>query len=62
MTRRPLVPGWCLMCRNSGMVVWVGPVEHDGQTAPVYACESCCDYLREYIAFYTQQRDMSPAQ
>ncbi|MFM9464174.1 hypothetical protein ACKI1K_15155 [Streptomyces scabiei] len=43
------------------MVVWIGPVEHDGQTAPAYFCEPCCDVVRDYIALYNQQRDQRPA-
>ena len=49
--RRPLVPGWCLMCRKAAMVVWIGPVEHDGQTAPACFCEPCLEAVRGYIGF-----------
>lgn len=59
--RRPLVPGWCLLCRNTTMVFWIGPVEHAGQTAPAYACEECCGLIREYIDYYQKQWDMRPA-
>lgn len=61
MTRRPLVAGWCILCRNAAMVVWIGPVEHDGHSVPAFACEPCCQFVREYIAFHTQARDQRPA-
>jgi hypothetical protein len=62
VTRRPLVAGWCLLCRRDDrLVVWIGPVEHDGQTAPVYACEGCCAFVRQYIQHYQQQWDARPA-
>jgi hypothetical protein len=59
--RRPLVPGWCLRCGNSTKVVWIGPVEHNGQTAPAYFCEPCCEAVRDYISSYNQQWDARPA-
>jgi hypothetical protein len=61
MTRRPLVPGWCILCRQAKLVCWIGPVEHNGQQAPAYACEDCCQFVREYIDHFTQQWDQRPA-
>lgn len=43
------------------MVVWIGPVEHGGETAPAFACEGCCDFVRQYIHQYQQQWDARPA-
>jgi hypothetical protein len=61
VTRRPLVRGWCLKCQTTTLVVWIGPVEHDGQTAPAYFCEPCCEIVRDYIRSYSQQWDSRPA-
>lgn len=58
---RPWEHGWCLLCQREELVVWIGPVEHAGQTAPAYACSECCDFVRAYIAAYTQERDTRPA-
>ncbi len=61
MMRRPLVAGWCILCRRQRQVLWIGPVEHDGQQAPAYACEPCCQFLRDYIRQCNQQWDQRPA-
>jgi hypothetical protein len=62
MTRRPLVPGFCLLCRRPDqMVVWIGPVEVGGMSAPVFACEPCCEYMGTVVVQYNHQRDMRPA-
>lgn len=61
MTRRPLTHGWCLLCRQAALAFWIGPVEHAGLAAPAFICEPCADFIREYIAFYNQQRDARPA-
>ncbi|MFR9790809.1 hypothetical protein ACL07V_19470 [Streptomyces sp. MB22_4] len=53
--------GFCLLCRHTKYVFWIGPVEHDGQRAPAYACEDCCAFVRTYIHQCNQQRDQRPA-
>lgn len=60
MTDRTWGPGWCLMCQQTGTVIWVGPVEHGGQTAPVFMCAACCERIRRYIAYYVRQQDFQP--
>lgn len=36
------IAGDCWRCDRSGLLVtWVGPVQWDGQSAPIYLCESC---------------------
>jgi hypothetical protein len=59
--RRPLHPNWCILCRNYRPVLWIGPVSHDGQTVPAYACEDCCEWVRQYISFFTRERDSRAA-
>lgn len=59
---RPLILGFCFLCRTDGlMVVWIGPVETDGMQAPVYACEPCCEFARQYIERHQRAYDMRPA-
>ncbi|WP_435270964.1 hypothetical protein [Streptomyces sp. 1222.5] len=55
------VQGWCLIGRHYGLVQFIGPVESHGMRAPVYACEGCCEYMRQYIRANTAQRDQRPA-
>lgn len=55
------VQGWCLIGRHYGLVQFIGPVETGGRSAPVYACEGCCDYIRQYVYAYVAQRDARPA-
>jgi hypothetical protein len=61
MTGRPFVEGMCLLCGRTDLVVFVGPVECNGQSAPSYACAGCCGLFRQYIAAHNAERDMRPA-
>jgi hypothetical protein len=62
MTRRPLQTGWCFLCRQNGvLVVFIGPVESGGGQAPVFACEPCCQFARDYVQQYATQWDARPA-
>ncbi|SEC98019.1 hypothetical protein SAMN04490357_3435 [Streptomyces misionensis] len=61
MRSRPLVRGFCLLCRHPKYVFWIGPVEHDKQRAPAYACEDCCAFVRAYVDQFNRQWDQRPA-
>ncbi|MGW1465167.1 hypothetical protein ACWCPT_12555 [Streptomyces sp. NPDC002308] len=59
---RPSETGFCFLCREEGLTVtWVGPVEADGTSAPVYACGACCEFTRHYVRQYHSTRDSRPA-
>lgn len=59
--RRPLFHWWCLRCSQKTQVVWIGPVEHNGQQAPAFFCEPCCEDVKRYIDLFTSERDARPA-
>lgn len=37
-------------------VIWLGPVQWDGQHAPFYACEPCLNRLKRQANAYFMQR------
>lgn len=54
---RALKHGWCVLGRHWEMVLFLGPAEAEGQSAPVHACEACCAYLRDFVRCYNRQLD-----
>ncbi|RPF30373.1 hypothetical protein EDD92_0132 [Streptomyces sp. TLI_185] len=62
MTRRQWVRGTCLLCRRSDqLVIFIGPVEAGGLSAPAFACEGCCAWCRYIVHSYNQRRDARSA-
>ncbi|MFD8774451.1 hypothetical protein [Streptomyces sp. NPDC059916] len=63
MSRREWMTGECwLYCERSGvLVLYVGPLQEDGQHAPIYACEDCLNRLRGKARRYNDARDRAPA-
>jgi hypothetical protein len=62
MTGRQWVSGTCLLCRRSDQpVIFIGPVEVGGLSAPVFACSDCCEWCRWVVRSYHQQWDTRPA-
>ncbi|MEU3044639.1 hypothetical protein ABZ700_27615 [Streptomyces diastaticus] len=59
---RTWIPGACWLCDADDVpVLWLGPLQEDGQTAPLYACGPCVDRLRARAAAYHAARDEAPA-
>jgi hypothetical protein len=57
--QRHLITGDCwLWCERTGVpVLYLGPVQVDGQHAPFYACEPCVDRLtRRALAYFMERR------
>ncbi|MGW2613608.1 hypothetical protein [Streptomyces sp. NPDC001500] len=53
------VTGDCwLGCERTGVpVIWLGPLQWDGQHAPVHACEPCLDRLKgQALAYFMERR------
>nr|WP_254878534.1 hypothetical protein [Streptomyces sp. NA04227] len=63
MATREWTTGECwLYCERSGVsVLWVGPIQEDGQSAPIYACEDCLNRLRLKARRYREAQDQAPA-
>ncbi|SED65093.1 hypothetical protein SAMN05216489_04019 [Streptomyces sp. 3213] len=62
MTCRQWVSGTCLLCRRSDqLVIFIGPVEVGGLSAPAFACGDCCEWCRWVVRSYHQQWDARPA-
>ncbi|WP_435601416.1 hypothetical protein [Streptomyces sp. C10-9-1] len=41
-------------------MIWLGPVQWDGQHAPFYACEPCLDRLQaQALAYFMERRPAS---
>ncbi|MDX3672678.1 hypothetical protein [Streptomyces europaeiscabiei] len=61
--RRRWVTGDCwLGCeRTDVLVIWLGPVQWDGQHAPLMTCEPCLDRLKEKAERYFVQREPAAA-
>lgn len=58
----PWITGDCwLGCgRTEVLVIWLGPVQWDGQHAPFYACEPCLDRLQaQALAYFMERRPAS---
>ena len=58
----PWFSGDCwLGCGRTGvLVIWLGPVQWDGQHAPFYACEPCLDRLKaQALAYFMERRPTS---
>lgn len=55
---RHWVTGDCwLGCQRTGvLVIWLGPVQWDGQHAPFMACDPCLDRLKAQAEQYFVQR------
>lgn len=53
----PVVGACWLGCeRDQVPVIWLGPVQWDGQHAPFYACEPCLDRLKARALAYVMNR------
>lgn len=52
------VTGDCwLGCGRTGVpVIWLGPLQWDGQHAPVYSCKPCLDRLKAQALAYSMER------
>ncbi|MDX3298566.1 hypothetical protein PV569_33435 [Streptomyces scabiei] len=61
--KRRWVTGDCwLGCeRTDVLVIWLGPVQWDGQHAPLMACEPCLDRLKAQAERYFVQREPAAA-
>lgn len=58
----PWITGDCwLGCGRTGvLVIWLGPVQWDGQHAPFYACEPCLARLKaQALAYFMERRPTS---
>ncbi|MEV5386224.1 hypothetical protein [Streptomyces sp. NPDC052721] len=55
------ITGDCwLGCERTGVrVLWLGPVQWDGYTAPFMACEPCLDRLMAQASAYLVRRLVS---
>lgn len=60
---RQWITGDCwLGCERSGVsVIWLGPVQWDGQHAPFNACEPCLDRLKRQANAYFMERQPATA-
>ncbi|MGW2951469.1 hypothetical protein [Streptomyces eurythermus] len=61
---RQWVTGDCwLGCQSTGVpVLWLGPLQWDGQHAPLYSCEPCLDRLMaQAVAYWLNRRPMTTA-
>lgn len=57
---RQWINGDCwLGCQRTGVpVIWLGPVQWDGQHAPFHACEPCLDRLKKQALSYWSRRQL----
>jgi hypothetical protein len=57
------VTGDCwLGCERTGVpVIWLGPVQWDGQHAPFMVCKGCLDRLKRQANAYFMQRQPAVA-
>ncbi|MFE0763661.1 hypothetical protein [Streptomyces smyrnaeus] len=62
MTREWTLGECWLYCERDGvLVLWVGPLQEDGQTAPIFACADCLNRLRAKAHRYHAAKDAAPA-
>ncbi|GAA3642944.1 hypothetical protein GCM10023079_35930 [Streptomyces chitinivorans] len=63
MRPRTWTTGRCrLYClRPQVPVMWLGPVQTQGQQAELYACEACIQTLNALVWEALRQRDRAPA-
>ncbi|WTJ12278.1 hypothetical protein OID55_18625 [Streptomyces sp. NBC_00715] len=47
---------WLGCMRTAVPVIWLGPLQWDGQRAPVYVCEPCLDRLKAQALDYFMER------
>ncbi|MER6145917.1 hypothetical protein ABT174_38905 [Streptomyces sparsogenes] len=60
MQRRWACGDCWLWCERTGIpVLWLGPVQWEGQHAPLYACQSCLRRLEEKLAAAQVRRGRS---
>ncbi|MDX2758377.1 hypothetical protein [Streptomyces europaeiscabiei] len=52
---------WLGCRRTSVLVIWLGPVQWDGQHAPFMACEPCLNRLKAQAEKYFIQREPAVA-
>ncbi|MCX2970727.1 hypothetical protein OSB71_17935 [Streptomyces sp. JHD 1] len=59
---RPLTQGCCwLWCGRIGVpVLWLGPIQWDGQTVPLMACEPCVERLSGMALAQLLEHDRTP--
>jgi hypothetical protein len=54
----PLIDGLCWRCEKQTKVTWLGPVHTGTASAPMLACERCCQRLHELVWESLQARDL----
>lgn len=61
--QRKWVTGDCwLWCERTAVpVLWLGPLQWEGQHAPLYACEPCIHRLEQRVHAYLLQKRAAPA-
>ena len=62
MERHWVIGDCWLGCESTGVpVIWLGPVQWDGQHAPFMACESCLSRLKAQAEKYFVEREPAAA-
>lgn len=62
MDRKWSVGECWLYCERDGVhVLWLGPVQENGSSAPFYTCADCLDRLRTKFWRHMAARDSAPA-
>lgn len=59
-TDRPQIEGLCWKCEKHRLVTWVGPAHTGSASAPMYACEPCCQRLHELVWQSLRAKDGAP--
>ena len=48
---------WLGCMRTAVPVIWLGPLQRDGQHDPVYVCQPCLDSLKaQALAYFMERR------
>ncbi|MBA2807696.1 MULTISPECIES: hypothetical protein [Streptomyces] len=62
MQRKWVTDDCWLGCERTGVpVIWLGPVQWDGEQAPFFACEPCLDRLKARALASFMQRQPATA-
>jgi hypothetical protein len=51
---------WLYCQRPDAVVTWIGPVNHNGREAPMYACQPCLDILGSLVRAHAETTDRTP--